>query len=314
MTFPGGGAVRVGDSDLVGPNGARARISGGSGVTFYWPTSGLRIDSNIEMSGGGLPSARATLRQPRPASPLSGRVEIAPYVAGQTRLALAPITFGPGPANSTRFSTVAQLDGPFPDGRVRALRLPLEGRIGRGGSFALGTGCAVVSFDFAQFGALQLDRTRLPVCPTGASIISKQGSGPMQTNARLGATALSGRLGASPFRLNASSALFSGERFTLNRLGARLGRSESPVVFDAARFEGSFAGSGIGGTFAGAKATIGNVPLLLDESSGKWRTYRGDITVDANARVSDRAPTRFYRSPQRLHLIIAGGTSAPTPA
>ena len=31
------------------------------------------------------------------------------------------------------------------------LRLPLEGRIGQGGSFALGTRCAVVSFDFAQF-------------------------------------------------------------------------------------------------------------------------------------------------------------------
>ena len=309
VTFPGGGAVRVGDSDLVGPNGARARIFGGSGVTFYWPTGGLRIDSNIETSGGGLPRARAALRQPRPGSPLSGRVEVAPYVAGRTRLALAPIEFGPGPANSTRFSTVALLDGPFPDGRVRALRLPLEGRIGRGGSFALGTGCVVVSFDFAQFGALQLDRARLPVCPTGASIISKQGSAPMQANARLGATALSGRLGSSPFRLNASSALFTGERFTLDRLGARLGRAESPIVFDAARFEGSFAGSGIGGTFAGAKATIGNVPLLLDESTGKWRSYRGDITVDAKARVSDRAPNpRFYPLLSNdLHLSIAGG-------
>ena len=55
------------------------------------------------------------------------------------RLALTPIRFGPGPGGSTALSTVAQLDGPFPDGRVQALRLPIDGRIGRGGSFAFGT-------------------------------------------------------------------------------------------------------------------------------------------------------------------------------
>ncbi len=313
VNFPGGGAVRIGDSTLAGPGGARARIFGGSGVTYYWPSTGMRIDSNIATEGGGLPRARALLRQPRPGSPMSGRVEVAPYLAGQTRLALAPITFGPA-GNSTRFSTIAQLDGPFPDGRVRALRLPLEGRIGRGGSFVLGTACAVVSFDFAQFGGLQLGRTRLPVCPTGGAIVTKQGSGPVQTNARIGAIALDGRLGSSPFRLNASSGLFKGDRFTLNQLAARLGKSATPIVFDAARFDGTFAGSGINGTFTGGKTVIGTVPLLLDESAGKWRSYRGDITVDARARVSDRFPDpRFYPLiTNDLHLTIAGGSVRAT--
>ena len=295
VNFPGGGAVRIGDSVLSGPAGARAEISGGSGVTYYWPNGGLRIDSNIATAGGGLPTARMSLRQAAAGAPISGTADIAPYRAGQTVLALATLRFGPGPGNSTAFSTVAQLDGPFPDGRVRGLRLPLEGRIGQGGSFALGTRCAVVSMEYGQFGALQLGRTRLPVCPTGSAILSKQGSGPMQTNARLGATALNGRLGNSPFRLNASSALFSGERFSLSNLAARLGQSATPLVFDATRFSGTFAGSGISGDFSGAKTTIGNVPLLLDEGSGKWRTYRGDISVDAEARVSDRAENpRFY--------------------
>ncbi|MEO7654768.1 MAG: YdbH domain-containing protein, partial [Sphingomicrobium sp.] len=310
VNFPGGGAVRIGDSNLVGPAGARARISGGSGVTYYWPSNGMRIDSNIETAGGGLPRANAMLRQPRPGAPMSGRVEVAPYMAGQTRLTLSPIEFGPGPANTTRFSTVAQLDGPFPDGRVRALRLPLDGRIGRGGSFAIGTGCVMVSFDFAQFGGLQLGRTRLPVCPTDGAIVSKQGSGAVQTNARIGATVLDGRLGNAPFRLNASSGLFKGDRFTLNSLSARLGKSAAPILFDATRFDGNFAGSGINGTFNGGKAVIGKVPLLLDESSGKWRSYRGDITVDARARVTDRAPNpRFYPLVSNdLHLTIADGS------
>ena len=79
---------------------------------------------------------------------MSGVAELAPYAADGQRLALAPIRFGPGPADSTALSTVAQLDGPFPNGRVQALRLPIQGRIGRGGSFAFGTACAVVSFNF----------------------------------------------------------------------------------------------------------------------------------------------------------------------
>lgn len=295
INFPGGGAVRIGDSVLTGPGGARAEISGGSGVTYYWPNGRLRIDSNIATVGGGLPSARLSLRQAGPGKPISGVADIAPYRAGQTTLSLATLRFGPGPGNSTAFSTVAQLDGPFPDGRVRGLRLPLEGWIGQGGSFTLGTRCAVVSMEFGQFGALQLGRTRLPVCPAGSAILSKQGSGPLQTNARLGATALNGHLGNSPFRLNASSALFSGQRFALTNLALRLGQSATPLVFDASRFAGTFAGSGINGDFSGAKATIGNVPLLLDEGSGNWRTYRGDITVNAEARVSDRADNpRFY--------------------
>ena len=50
VNFPGGGAARITDADIVGPAGARARVLGGSGVTYYWPSGGLRIDGNIEMA------------------------------------------------------------------------------------------------------------------------------------------------------------------------------------------------------------------------------------------------------------------------
>ena len=55
VNFPGGGAARINSADIIGPSGARARVSGGSGVTYYWPSGGLRIDGNIQMAGGGLP-------------------------------------------------------------------------------------------------------------------------------------------------------------------------------------------------------------------------------------------------------------------
>jgi hypothetical protein len=101
VNFPGGGAARITSADVKGPNGARARISGGSGVTFYWPKSLLRIDGMIDMGGGGLPSGRVVLRQPLPGGPLSGVADLEPYSANGQRLALAPVRFGPGPGGSS---------------------------------------------------------------------------------------------------------------------------------------------------------------------------------------------------------------------
>ncbi len=308
VNFPGGGAARITSADVIGPNGARARISGGSGVTYYWPASALRIDGNIELAGGGLPAGRISLSQPRAGAPMSGVADLAPYSAGGQRLALTPIRFGPGPGGSTALGTIAQLDGPFPNGRVQALRLPIQGRIGRGGSFAFGTACAVVSFNYFQMSSLQLGAARLPVCPIGPAIVSKQPGGSVMTSARFSAPVLNGRLGSSPLHLAAAGGQLVGNRFGFNQLGMRLGRPTSPIAFDAARLTGSFAGSDLRGNFGDAKATIGTVPLLLSDGSGTWLFHKQDLSVNASLTVSDRdANARFY--PLRsgdTHLTIAG--------
>ena len=308
VNFPGGGAARITGADVIGPNGARARILGGSGVTYYWPAAALRIDGNIEMSGGGLPTGRVTLNQPRAGAPMSGVADLAPYVAGGQRLALTPIRFGPGPGNSTALSTVAQLDGPFPNGRVQALRLPIQGRIGRGGSFAFGTACAVVSFSYFQMSTFQFGATRLPVCPIGPAIISKQPGGAVMTKARFNNPVLNGSIGSSPLHLAAAGGQLIGNRFGFNQLGMRLGKSATPIVFDAARLTGSFAGQGLRGDFGGAKATIGTVPLLLSDGSGTWLFQKQDLSVNASLTVADRdANPRFYplRSDD-THFTISG--------
>ena len=308
VNFPGGGAARIADADIKGPAGARARIFGGSGVTYYWPSGGLRIDTDIEMAGGGLPSGRVSLRQPRANAPMSGVAALAPYTVNGTRLALAPIRFGPGPGGSTTLSTLAQLDGPFPDGRVQALRIPISGRIGKGGSFAFGTSCAVVSFNYLRTGVLQLGPTRLPVCPIGQAIVSKRPGGPVLASARFSGPVLNGSLGSSPLHLAAAGGQIVGKVFSFNRLGMRLGKPASPVVFDAARLNGSFVGSGISGKFSGASATIGNVPLLLSDAAGSWRVHNGDLSVDSDLTVSDRDPNpRFYPlKGDNVHFTLAG--------
>jgi hypothetical protein len=309
VNFPGGGAARITSADIKGPNGAHARVFGGSGVTYYWPSSGLRIDGNIQMTGGGLPNARVTLRQPRAGAPMSGVADIGAYTVNGTRLALTPIRFGPGPGGSTALSTVAQLDGPFPDGRVQALRLPITGQIGRGGSFAFGTSCAVVSFNYLKSGGLQLGPTRLPICPIGPAMVAKRAGGPVLASARFRGPVLNGRLGSSPFHLGAAGGQIVGKQFSLTALGLRMGKPTSPIVFDASRLSGTFVGAGVRGKFGGAKATIGNVPLLLGDASGSWLVHHGDLSVDSALTVSDRGDPnpRFYPlKSDDVHFTMAG--------
>jgi hypothetical protein len=307
VNFPGGGAARINEANVIGPGGARARVFGGSGVTYYWPSGGLRIDGNLETAGGGLPQARVSLRQPRAGEPMSGTADIAPYSAGGQTLSLAQIRFGPGPGSSTALSTVAQLDGKFPGGRVQALRLPIQGQVGKGGSFAFGTSCAVVSFNYLQMSSLQLGRTRLPVCPVGPAMVSKTSTGPVVTNARLPSPVLNGRLGSSPFHLDAASGRLTGQQFAFGRVGMRLGRDTSPILFDAARLNGTF-GRDLSGNFTGANASIGKVPLLLSEGVGKWLYRNKDLVVDASLIVTDRNPNpRFYPlKSDNVHFTIAG--------
>ena len=137
VNFPGGGAARIETAEVTSASGARVRVSGGDGVTYYWPAGRLRVDGSIQMTGGGLPTGRINLTHPRNGAPMSGMAQFAPYTAKGSRLALAPIRFAAGRDGATQLSTVATLDGAFSDGRVRALRVPISGRIGTGGKLGV---------------------------------------------------------------------------------------------------------------------------------------------------------------------------------
>ena len=270
-------------------------MSGGDGVTYYWPSGRLRVDGLIEMAGGGLPQGQVLLRQPRSGAAMSGVARFAPYQAGASRLALDPIRFQASANGATNFDTVALLDGPFPDGRVQALRLPLNGRLGPAGAFSMGRGCIVTSWRFFQLRELQFGPTRLPVCPVGPAIVSKPANGDLRVAARLSNPRLAGRIGSAPLRLGAGAAQIVGKQFSAADLGVRIGKTEAPFALDAARLQGTFSGSGISGTFAGARSTIGEVKLLFSEADGRWRFYNGDLTVNGALNLSDlqREP-RFY--------------------
>ena len=306
----GGGGVRLGSARARSTGGAAINVSGGDGVTYYWASGRLRVDGDIAMQGGGLPTARIALRQPRSGGPMSGTARVAPYAAGGSRIALAPISFAPRVDGWTQVSTIAVLDGPLGRGRVTGLRIPIDGRFGAGGALVFGQGCIDARFATLQIGALRLGATRLPLCPTGPAILSRRPGGAVQFGVATRNIQVRGRLGASPFALNAANARMLGQRdFEADGLALRLGQNDAPVLINATAVRGTFAGSGISGTFAGAKGKVGRVPLDVSDASGKWRFYDSDLTIDGGMTVADAvAPAKFYplRS-DNMHFTLSNG-------
>ncbi len=306
----GGGGVRIENAQARAASGAAINVSGGDGVTFYWPSGRIRIDGDIATQGGGLPTARITLRQPRRGGPMNGTANIAPYAAGGARVALAPVRFAARADGWTQVSTIALLDGPFGGGRVTGLRVPIDGRFGAGGGLVFGQGCIEGRFAALQLGGLKLGPTRLPLCPTGPAILYRRVGGPVEFGVATRNILLRGQLGTSPFALNAARAQMLGQRdFGASGLALRLGQADAPVLINAATLRGTFSGRGISGTFAGGDGKIGNVPLNLSDATGKWRFYDSDLTIDGGLTVADAvAPAKFYplRS-DNMHFTLADG-------
>lgn len=314
VNFPGGGGARVVDATVRTSTGGRATISGGKGLTYYWPSGVIRVDGRIETAGGGLPEGVLTLRQ-RPDGGLDGIGNFRPYVVDGSRLALATLRFNAQPNGATTFSTVARLDGRFPGGMVRAFNLPISGRMGSAGGIEVGRECMVVSFDYLQMQQFRLGRTRLPICPTGSAIISQAPNGPLRFSGRINNLALAGAVGSSPVRLNATSVLVSQAGFNASNAALRLGKNvTSPVVVNARTLRGSFTPGGANGILSEADAVIGTIPVRVTEMDGRWRFAGGAVTVDGAAMVNDRSdPVKFYplRS-DNLRFVMANNRITTT--
>ena len=306
VNFPGFGAARVTDASVQTATGGRARIFGGKGVTYFWPKGQLRLDGTIEMAGGGLPTGSVTLHQAENGA-ISGFGNFRPYVVDGSRLTLSTLRFNAQANGATSFSTVAGLTGNFPGGQVRNLNLPIDGTIGPNGGILVGKQCMVVSWELLKMQALQLGRTRLPVCPTGVAIISKPPGGELRVGGRISRPALAGRIGSAPMRLNASTILVDQAGFNGNQVALRIGDMANPVALNAASLRGAFTSGGATGTLTNADAVIGTVPLKMTDIDGKWRFLNSRLTIDGSLFVNDRAdPPRFYPLKSNdTHFVLA---------
>ena len=293
---PGGGAVRFDTMDAKSASGTTLGLTGGEGITYYFPQGLTRVDGEVGLFGGGFPTTRLSLDQPRPGAPVRGRARIAPMRVGDARLALGDILFTAGEGGQTRFRTVASMTGPFDGGFVTGLTLPVTGRFG-GGATAINEQCVAASFESLRYSSLSLGRTRLPLCPNGRALISKAPGGGIAGGVELRSPRLIGRLGSSPIDIVADDLRYglSGKDFSGTDVIVRLGDDDFINLLELERLAGRITDAGVAGAFAGANGQIGNVPLLISQGSGRWSVVDGRLTLGGKITVSDADPEpRFY--------------------
>ncbi|RZV49770.1 MAG: hypothetical protein EX258_06660 [Sphingomonadaceae bacterium] len=200
-----------------------------------------------------------------------------------------------------------RISGPFKGGRLDGLEVPLEGRLADG-RLSLGQGCIPVRFERLVLNSLDLARTAFRLCGQRGALLT---AGPEGTRYAVSTrdVALDGTLGGNPFALTASEAALASEQFTLDGVATTLGSPLNPVSIEAESVAGDFAAAGIDGTFTGAQATIGEVPLLISEAEGTWQERAGVVTLAGSITVSDRVdPVRFYPlESDTARLVIGDG-------
>lgn len=293
---------------LTGANGARATLSGGSGVSLGWPDARLRVDGRVTLAGGGLPGIAATLRQAAPGQPVTGSAVVDDYAAPGASLALTPVAFRAGPGG-TRITTRATLSGPLADGRIEALAAPVDLRWDGAGRLLANPGCTPIAFASARVSSLSVGATRLTACATGPALAIIDASG-LRGGARVDSPRFAGRIGGAPLQLAAARATYDlgANRFALADVRTAIGAPGRVTRIDAASLDGQVAGGGVGGRFAGAAGQVANVPLLLGEAAGDWRFAGGRLALTGAARVSDAAPDPRFAplTAPALTLTLAG--------
>lgn len=285
--------------EFTSDSGARIALQRGGAIRAKWPDGAVEAAGTLVLSGGDLPEGRITLAT-GPQGLISGTAALDPYGAGAARLALAPVRFSLTASGTGRISTTATLDGPLPDGGVTGLVIPVDARLGPGGSVQLAGDCAPLRWQSLRLSSLALDPATLRLC------------GIARKDLRLGPVRLTGTMGESPFQLAAASARYAPGSgvFALETPDVRIGEGESPVRMAARRLSGGAVRSGgFGGTIEGGTGRIGPVPLDLTGVAGRWTFADGRLAVDGGLRVSDTAPDpRFVPLDARnVHLTLSDG-------
>lgn len=273
------------------------------------------IAARLAVGGGRLPTVRARVTRSSEDAPWRVAARIAPYRAGNASLALAPVEASFSPDGTARVRTRMMLSGPFGDGRVEALVVPIDLRRSRTGALLLGSGCVPLAFRRLSVGGLALDPATLRLCPDDGALVRVAG-GQVDGAARLGATTLAGRLGSTPLALaiDGGTVRLRGAAFALEGVEARLGEPERATRLAAERLDGTIRDGIVSGDFAGAGGLIANVPLLLSAGAGEWRFAGGAVALTGAAQVADADPEPRFRpmAARDIDFRLDGGRIAAT--
>lgn len=275
-------------------SGVNARL--GAPLALIIDDSGFAMggDGNFLLSGGGFPTLRVALDSGSLAGGLSGRVEMASYQSGVSKLTVPSLHFSPARGGGTNIDGRLMLTGPLPDGQITGLQIPVNGRIGSSGDFDLFRRCVTVQFASLRVSNLTAGPTRTNLCPNGGSIVSSNGNN-INVAALGNGLNLKGALGGTPLSIGST-----GFGFSLNRglqaqnVSVRLGAADSLTQMDMALLTAAF-GRQITGRIEGANGKIANVPLLMEQIEGDWRYINGAFLADASLQVRDEQQVERFR-------------------
>lgn len=282
-------AARIDRLSFVAASGARATLR--NGPVRWVSGKGVTLNGTLAMGGGGLPVASVRLSHAGPGSPVTGTATVAPYAAGDARLALAPVRFRTAGNGATRIETRAEVSGPFSGGRIDRLAVPIDARWDGGGRLVVNDGCVPVAFDRLRVSALTLDPARLRLCAANGGMV-QLANGRIGGGVSTGATRLTGRLGSTPVTLAAAGGRFglADLGFALTGVRTRLGTPDRVSVLDLGSLTGRVANGVVAGRFERGEGQIGNVPLLIREAAGDWRLAGGVLSLDGDVGVRDADP------------------------
>ena len=258
--------------------GAAINVSGGDGITYYWPSEQAAHRRQYR-DAGRRPADGADLAPPAAQRRTDERHRADRALCGR------------GSADRTRpgqFRGAARRMDASVDRRLarRAVRrrardagcaCPIAGRFGPGGALVFGARLHRRTLHRAQIGGLRLGPTRLPLVPDrgGDPQPPRRRPGPVRRLATRNVRAR-GRLGNSPFALSAAQARMLGQReFEASGLALRLGKADAPVLINASTPARDLLGRRDFGDLRGRRGqrSAGSRCNLTD-AAGKWRFYK----------------------------------------
>ncbi|WP_435417328.1 YdbH domain-containing protein [Parerythrobacter aurantius] len=284
------------DADGVRLSAPRTSLRSRSGETiatitrFQLRTAGQNVpllSGNLAMSGAGLPQLRG--RMERDGRGAVFRLQMAPYEAEGSRLAVPDMEVRQARNGNIAISGAVEADGPLPNGLVRGLRIPVAGRIGSDGSIRMWDSCTPVRFERLALFNLALDSRQLTLCPPRGQPILRYDSRGIAVAAGAANLDLRGRLGGSPIRI-ASRAVGLAWPGTLSMRDTRLviGEEGAAARFVVPELKGQL-GRDLRGSFARADMGLDAVPLDIFDAAGEWSYSGGTLAIDgANFRIEDR--------------------------
>ncbi|MEM6585854.1 MAG: YdbH domain-containing protein, partial [Pseudomonadota bacterium] len=276
------------DGEAFGVVLPEARVQSASGETvlalsrFSWSREGAQgagqLSGNLLTGGADLPQISGRIDQSDNGA-LTARFSLAPYTAGGDRIAVPSFTVRGLSGGGYAFSGALNASGAIPGGAVQQFEAPISGRINRAGRVNLGFACQNVAFQRLSAYDLNLDATRLRVCPGESGAMIAYGS-QLDLDIMTDGIDLTGDLAGSPTRLAASRASFSYPKgFELSDIDAAIGEPDNAVRITSATLQGSV-GEELGGQFSDATAALDAVPLDISQLAGNWSYADSVLRID----------------------------------